>query len=502
MTVEPLDEVRTLIEALCEDGLSSEEHDRLQSLLENSNSAQWLYLDYLNLHANLSWDACHLATLLNSSPPAKDLSVANSATEPGSTFVPPASPVLGFLGRSFATLNRPVFWSIGGVGVLFCCYALVLLWNLRSGSLRSDGHDIAVAVLSDAEGVEWSKDIEPKTSNAPIHEGEPLRIDSGILQLELNQGATLVVEGPAEWTIDGDNTATLNRGKLMASVPRQAIGFTLKTPSARIVDLGTEFGVEVGDGGAAEVHVVQGKVDVQPASGSSQAGPGTLQAGQSVRITDAGAKVESSSAVPGKFKRLAGTASRNASKSKDGRISSVTRLIDLSQGAVASQSSEFDKARYPAEKAIDGNPGTFTHTDGSDVSPWWQIDLGGSHKIAAVVLQNRRDSLKARLRDITVKVLAEDGVTVVAESSVLNPRNGAWGGLKDANAGPAELAFDLIKAKGQPAVGRYVRVERTPDEHDDYTSQAGLQAYVTLAEVQVFETSVSAPAVILRPSLE
>ena len=81
-------------------------------------------------------------------------------------------------------------------------------------------------------------------------------IPSGRVRQSLLRGVQLVVDGPAEWSIDDENRATLRQGKLVAVVPRQAIGFTLATPSAEIVDLGTEFEVVVEEDG---VYVLLGE---------------------------------------------------------------------------------------------------------------------------------------------------------------------------------------------------------------------------------------------------
>ena len=42
--------------------------------------------------------------------------------------------------------------------------------------------------------------------------------------------------------------------------------FTINTPTATVTDLGTEFGVEVGESGVTAAHVFRGTVEVQPAA--------------------------------------------------------------------------------------------------------------------------------------------------------------------------------------------------------------------------------------------
>ena len=58
----------------------------------------------------------------------------------------------------------------------------------------------------------------------------------------------------------------LKRGKLTAKVAGRAKGFTVETPSATLVDLGTEFAADVDRDGNGEVHVFRGEVIVQPRS--------------------------------------------------------------------------------------------------------------------------------------------------------------------------------------------------------------------------------------------
>src|ERR1700743_1067389 len=50
-------EMTPLLEALCEDRLSSENVARLESLVLSSPEARWYYISYLDLHGSLLWDA-------------------------------------------------------------------------------------------------------------------------------------------------------------------------------------------------------------------------------------------------------------------------------------------------------------------------------------------------------------------------------------------------------------------------------------------------------------
>jgi hypothetical protein len=127
-----------------------------------------------------------------------------------------------------------------------------------------------------------------------IRRGEALSIASGLVELKLTQGTKLLIEGPAEWSIDGQNNATLKRGKLVASVPKQAIGFTLETPTAKIVDLGTEFEVDVAASGKSQVHVRRGAIEATPLDSLGSAATVRLSAGEGVYL-------DGSTAAPQKY---------------------------------------------------------------------------------------------------------------------------------------------------------------------------------------------------------
>ena len=56
----------------------------------------------------------------------------------------------------------------------------------------------------------------------------------------------------------------LHRGTVVAKIPQQAIGFSIDTETAKLVDYGTEFGVHVAErGGGTNVLVFDGVVDVE-----------------------------------------------------------------------------------------------------------------------------------------------------------------------------------------------------------------------------------------------
>ncbi len=111
-----------------------------------------------------------------------------------------------------------------------------------------------------------------------------LQLQSGSVQIEFLRGAQVILTGPAELRIDGENAAFLKSGKASAEVPEAAHGFSLGAPGMEVVDLGTAFGLEVPAGGSPEVHVFTGEVTV--AKEGSQQAPQRLQERQAKRLED------------------------------------------------------------------------------------------------------------------------------------------------------------------------------------------------------------------------
>lgn len=85
-------------------------------------------------------------------------------------------------------------------------------------------------------------------------------LDAGAIQIAFDQGAAVIIEAPAEFELLNGNAGRLTRGQLVAQVPVSAHGFQIDTPTAEIVDLGTEFGVRVLDVGHTEMMVFDGEI--------------------------------------------------------------------------------------------------------------------------------------------------------------------------------------------------------------------------------------------------
>ncbi len=90
-----------------------------------------------------------------------------------------------------------------------------------------------------------------------------LAIESGLLEITYASGVRVTLEGPACYGVTGPASGLLDSGKLVTSVPKGAEGFRIDYPDGTVVDLGTEFAMEVKEGESSEVGVFDGEVELR-----------------------------------------------------------------------------------------------------------------------------------------------------------------------------------------------------------------------------------------------
>tara|TARA_B100000902_G_scaffold39925_1_gene47471 strand:+ start:320 stop:2014 length:1695 start_codon:yes stop_codon:yes gene_type:complete len=143
-----------------------------------------------------------------------------------------------------------------------------------------------VAVLMESVGANFvDNGVQPSTTNNILYPGEIL-LESGIVAIEFYSGARVILEGPAIFELTSENSAILREGRIRALVPPQACGFSVSTRQIEVVDLGTEFGMNIEeDGHLTEVHCFDGLVDVYE-NNLSQKGEvlRSLETGEAIRI--------------------------------------------------------------------------------------------------------------------------------------------------------------------------------------------------------------------------
>ncbi|HBO44020.1 MAG TPA: hypothetical protein DD670_08820 [Planctomycetaceae bacterium] len=274
LTSEQIARIRELIQAVYHEQANPEEMTELRQWIESSREAAWLYAQYMHLFAGLHWDKMHQSAGTSSH---------DSRTPAGK------SPVLGFLGQAFQ--QGANFFSHGYV--LWLLAAMILpgiLFLLVILNVVQQTPPTPVAVVSRSRDCAGRLDDRPTTfyPGSNLFSEQTLVIDEGLVEIQFADGARTVLEGPATFVIRGRNAGSLTRGRLAAVVPPEARGFAVETPSARVVDLGTEFGVWVDDRGRVEAHVFGGQIGVTvPTSTDSPGLAALLIKGEAVRIAAA-----------------------------------------------------------------------------------------------------------------------------------------------------------------------------------------------------------------------
>ena len=160
--------------------------------------------------------------------------------------------------------SQTVRWAAAAV---FLLAGVLALWMPR-------GVEVHVAAVSDDAASIW-----PKNSTRRMSE---VRLDHGSVQLQLDSGVTLDLSAPVHLQLADAMHATLLAGSVTADVGDLGKGFVIETANARVVDLGTRFGVSLSSAGETDVAVFQGKVEVYGKAQPKQLA--SLMAGEAVRV--------------------------------------------------------------------------------------------------------------------------------------------------------------------------------------------------------------------------
>ncbi|QDT66485.1 FecR family protein [Calycomorphotria hydatis] len=105
-----------------------------------------------------------------------------------------------------------------------------------------------------------------------ILERMSVTLKEGVASFELKSGAIVSIQGPATIEATSGIETRLVSGLLHAIIPEKAIGYTVRTLDAEVIDLGTEFTVERKNEFGTRVVVKQGKVEARTISSDTEPG--------------------------------------------------------------------------------------------------------------------------------------------------------------------------------------------------------------------------------------
>ncbi len=333
-------ELMELVEALCHGEITPEQAKRLETIVCEDGQARQDYVRYIHMHANLSQHsalqpsqaeadelkAVAAAWLAQEQASCSDELVGMKDSDAEPTNHPPNLGSLGSLlggadpisapdlesgGQPFTLLRKLIpaapqldRWlemaPVVITGLLVMAFGIVVaVKQFRETSSPplaehvtthdADGAETRpaeyVATLVATVDCQWDDTASPQ-DRAPLLSVGRMRLAKGIAEIAFDGGATVFLEGPTDFELEGPNSGFLHSGKLMAMVPRAAVGFTIRTSTTNVIDLGTEFGLLVdGQSRAAEVYVFDGQVELEPQSrGAQTASLSRLISGEAARI--------------------------------------------------------------------------------------------------------------------------------------------------------------------------------------------------------------------------
>ena len=253
-----------------EDKLSVDQFDRLQALLETSPENRNYYLLLINIYLGLNDPECHQSLSGDTTSDAdttfqkvviqdlEDSAIRRAIAQAESCHDEELAPghSANLQRRRLSAADwRNVFYKAAAI-ILLCLSILWLdRWIMRESAIQPRR---VVAQLIDQLNAQWDK-----SSRLPHDDGrmnqDTYCLTTGCAHIQFNCGANVVIEGPAEWALLAEDGMQLTRGRAYATVPPNAIGFAIKAGNAKVIDLGTEFGIEVDDCLNTQLHVIKGK---------------------------------------------------------------------------------------------------------------------------------------------------------------------------------------------------------------------------------------------------
>jgi hypothetical protein len=265
---EKLNRIFYLCGALREEVISVEEFAELNQLLEADPFAQEIYLNYVYLCTDL----CRLQAAIKHRPISETIEIAAAGQGPDLEMlkalgeyekeadaleVPPQRQLPPIRSRMAAVETGPR--QVSRLSIITLVTSLAALLLMVAYVHLNPQHSFEVAALSDAIDAQWSSSLPLRQGTRLAVSRDSIHLQKGILKFQTDEGVSVVLESPAEFRFTGPSEIMLQYGRLFAAVSDAPNGFSVQSANARIIDLGTEFGVYTDTRGQMELHVYKGK---------------------------------------------------------------------------------------------------------------------------------------------------------------------------------------------------------------------------------------------------
>lgn len=326
-----------LLQKVCEGELSSVDAEALRELLQEDEERRRAYLQTVHMMAGLRKWACSrgigdIAELLSLAERTNYEAGVASGIRVGQR--PTRFRLLAACGLAATVLVSATLWwpsgaDLGADAARTTDGDLERFANAATRSLYvSDTQEIVARVVSVSSDIRWPKDAGPPDFLLRLRPGDLVAIESGVAQVEFTSGAELMLSGDCKLQITSPSSARLLRGMVVGQADGE-LDFTVVTPSATVVDVGTKFGVSVGESGT-DVSVFDGEVHVHGLQATEAANGSVrkLREGMSVRVDRDGMPGNAPAEMVARLENGRKNLHRRMSSAKPGYVS----LLDLLAG--------------------------------------------------------------------------------------------------------------------------------------------------------------------------
>jgi hypothetical protein len=206
--------LRSLISAVC-DGVATEaDEQELARILEGDADARREYLNYLDLHMEIE------RTL-----PSVESSDSRVARFP---------------------LMAAAVGAAAAIAVSFILF-------------KRAPEPVSYAMIATTNSAVWNRSDVALLPGTKLAAGD-FRLMQGEVGLSYGNGAEVTIGAPADFSVVSGMELFVKKGRISARVPESASGFLIRSQDMALVDIGTEFSMNIDGAGKGRVFVRKGEV--------------------------------------------------------------------------------------------------------------------------------------------------------------------------------------------------------------------------------------------------
>ena len=285
--------LRKLTDLFCTDAIGPEELSELEAILAVDARSRQFFAAYCRMHAGLLFAlrADNAACFVRQPSDQQQSIFAETQQGLWQGALQGAMAYcsqIGPLSYISAVVITGMILLAGWVYKVPCGRQVAVSPPTAASSERRENKVEFVGRITGIQGCRWDDRQDSEPLGVRVSLGQRFSLTSGLLEITYSSGARVILEGPCQYEVDSRRGGYLAIGKLTARVEtrggesgNRGIGesgsrenrsgdstssaplFAVRTPLAVVTDLGTEFGVIVGEDGDTATHVIEGRVELK-----------------------------------------------------------------------------------------------------------------------------------------------------------------------------------------------------------------------------------------------